>query len=61
LLFLRLLKRPRDQIERSVLEILPEVLVPSQFPALAPGQPADDVFRNPTEVIGTPAAGGICG
>jgi hypothetical protein len=42
---LRLLKRLRNQIDRSALEIFAEVLVPSQFPALVPRQQADDIVR----------------
>ena len=42
-----ILKRLRDQIDRSALEIFAEMLVPSQFPALVPGQQADDIVRNP--------------
>ena len=43
---LRLLERLRDEIDRSALEIFAEVLVPSQFAALVPGQQADDIVSN---------------
>jgi hypothetical protein len=44
---LRLFERLRDQIDRSALEIFPKMLVSSQFPALVPGQQADDIVSNP--------------
>ena len=44
---LRIFQRLRDQIDRSALKIFPEVLVPTQFPALVPGQEANDIVRNP--------------
>ena len=47
---LRLLKRLRDQIDRSALEIFPEVLVPSQFPALVPGQQLMILSATPSAV-----------
>ena len=41
------LQHPRDQIDCLALEIFAEMLVPSQFPALVPGQQADDIVRDP--------------